>query len=49
MLSDHQNLTPDEEETLARAGARRVSLGKKLYHADQCIVVVNYELDRAER
>jgi len=46
VLSDHQNLTPDEEATLASAGARRVSLGKKLYHADQCIVVVNYELDR---
>ena len=46
VLSDHQNLTPEEEEALARRGARKVSLGKKLYHADQCIVMVNYELDR---
>jgi tRNA (pseudouridine54-N1)-methyltransferase len=46
VLSDHQNLTPEEEETLASRGARKVSLGKKLYHADQCIVMVNYELDR---
>ena len=46
VLSDHLNLTPDEEETLVSKGARKVSLGKKLYHADHCIVMVNYELDR---
>jgi tRNA (pseudouridine54-N1)-methyltransferase len=46
VLSDHQNLTPEEEEVLAGRGARKVSLGKKLYHADHCIVMVNYELDR---
>ncbi|OPY29575.1 MAG: tRNA (pseudouridine(54)-N(1))-methyltransferase [Methanocella sp. PtaU1.Bin125] len=46
VLSDHQNLTPEEEEILATKGARKVSLGKKLYHADHCIVMVNYELDR---
>ena len=46
VLSDHQNLTPEEEDALARKGARKISLGKKLYHADHCIVVVNHELDR---
>jgi tRNA (pseudouridine54-N1)-methyltransferase len=46
VLSDHQNLTPGEEEVLSSKSARRMSLGKKLYHADQCIVMVNYELDR---
>ena len=46
VLSDHQNLTPEEEEILSAKGARRVSLGKKLYHADHCIVMVNHELDR---
>lgn len=46
VLSDHQNLTPEEEAVLERKGARRVSLGKRLYHADHCIVMVNYELDR---
>lgn len=46
VLSDHMDLTPEEEEVLWRKGARRVSLGKKSYHADHCIVIVNYELDR---
>lgn len=46
VLSDHQNLTPEEEEVLARRAARRISLGKKLYHADHCIVMANHELDR---
>ena len=46
VLSDHQNLTPEEEAVLEAKGARRVSLGKKLYHADHCIVMVNWETDR---
>jgi tRNA (pseudouridine54-N1)-methyltransferase len=46
VLSDHQNLTPEEEEVLSRKAARRISLGKKLYHADHCIVMANHELDR---
>ena len=46
VLSDHQDLTPEEEAVLTQKGARKVSLGKKLYHADHCIVMVNYELDR---
>jgi len=45
VLSDHQNLTPEEEAVLEKKGARKVSLGKKLYHADHCIVMVNHELD----
>jgi tRNA (pseudouridine54-N1)-methyltransferase len=47
-LSDHQNLTPEEEAILEKKGARKVSLGKKLYHADHCIVMVNHELDLRE-
>ena len=46
VLSDHQNLTPEEEAILETRDARRVSLGKKLYHADHCIVSVNWESDR---
>ena len=46
ILSDHQNLTPEEEAVLDEKRARRVSLGKKLYHADHCIVLVNHEIDR---
>ena len=45
VLSDHQNLTPEEEAVLEKKGAKRVSLGKKLYHADHCIVIVNHEID----
>jgi tRNA (pseudouridine54-N1)-methyltransferase len=48
VLSDHQNLTPEEEAVLEKKGARKVSLGKKLYHADHCIVMVNHELDMRE-
>ncbi len=48
VLSDHQNLTPEEEAILEKKGAKRVSLGKKLYHADHCIVMVNHELDLRE-
>lgn len=48
VLSDHQNLTPEEEAILENKGARKVSLGKKLYHADHCIVMVNHELDQRE-
>lgn len=46
VLSDHQNLTPEEEAILESKGAKRVSLGKKLYHADHCIVMVNHEIDQ---
>jgi tRNA (pseudouridine54-N1)-methyltransferase len=45
VLSDHQNLTPEEEAVLEMKGAKKVSLGKRLYHADHCIVVVNHEID----
>lgn len=45
VLSDHQNLTPEEEGILEKKGAKKVSLGKKLYHADHCIVMVNHEID----
>ena len=44
-LSDHQDLTPGEEAVLEKKGAKKVSLGKKLYHADHCIIMVNHELD----
>ncbi len=48
VLSDHQNLTPEEEAVLEKKGAKKASLGKKLYHADHCIVMVNHELDLRE-
>ncbi len=45
VLSDHQNLTPEEEAVLERKGAKKVSLGKRLYHADHCIVMVHHGID----
>lgn len=45
VLSDHQNLTPEEEAVLEKKGAKKVSLGKRLYHADHCIIVVNHGID----
>ena len=45
VLSDHENLTQEEEAVLAGKGAKKVSLGSKLYHADHCIVMVNHEID----
>ena len=45
VLSDHENLTPEEEAVLDGKGAKKVSLGKKLYHADHCIIMVNHEID----
>ena len=45
VLSDHENLTPEEEAVLDKKGAKKVSLGKKLYHADHCIIMVNHEID----
>jgi tRNA (pseudouridine54-N1)-methyltransferase len=46
VLSDHHDLTPEEEAVLEKKGAKKVSLGKMVYHADHCIVIVNNELDR---
>jgi tRNA (pseudouridine54-N1)-methyltransferase len=45
VLNDHENLTPEEEAILEKKGAKKVSLGTKLYHADHCIVMVNHEID----
>lgn len=46
VLGDDRDLTPEEEEILARYNPIKVSLGKKSLHADHCIVIVNNELDR---
>jgi tRNA (pseudouridine54-N1)-methyltransferase len=46
LLSDHLNLTPEEEE-LTR-DLPRVSLGPKSLHGDHAITIVQNELDRRE-
>jgi tRNA (pseudouridine54-N1)-methyltransferase len=46
VLSDHMDLTPDEEGLLLQYGPKVVKLGPISYHADHCITIVNNELDR---
>lgn len=48
VLSDHMDLTPDEEELLLEYGPKVVRLGPISYHADHCITIVNNELDRRQ-
>ena len=45
-LSDHQEFSPSDEETLA--DLPRVSLGEKALHTSQCITIVHYLLDRQQ-
>lgn len=45
VLSDHKDLTPEEEAELERLTKDVVSLGPISYHADHCITIVNHELD----
>jgi len=46
VLSDHMDLSPDEEGLLLQYGPRVLTLGPMSYHADHCITIVNNELDR---
>lgn len=45
-LSDHQEFSPSDEETLA--SLPRLSLGKRALHTSQCITIVHYLLDRRD-
>jgi tRNA (pseudouridine54-N1)-methyltransferase len=46
VLSDHVDLTVDEEALLLRYKPKVLKLGPISYHADHCISIVNNELDR---
>ena len=46
VLSDHQDLTAEEEAILLTHSPTVVKLGPNSYHADHCIVIMNAELDR---
>lgn len=46
VLSDHTDLTSDEESQLLRHTPGIICLGPISYHADHCIVIMNNELDR---
>jgi len=46
VLSDNQDLTPDEERAVLARDVRVVGLGPHALHTDQAIVLVQNELDR---
>ncbi len=46
VLSDNQDLSPDEDKAVAARGALVVGLGPHAVHTDQAIVLVQNELDR---
>ncbi len=46
VLSDHHDLTPEEEATLLAHAPSVIKLGPHSYHADHCIILMNAELDR---
>lgn len=46
ILSDHLALPKNILTSLKRRGVKLMSLGKKMLFASQCIVLINYELDR---
>ena len=45
-LSDHHDLGSAETDALAKAGARRVSLGPTSLHSHHCMTVVHWLMDR---
>ncbi|QLH74075.1 MAG: tRNA (pseudouridine(54)-N(1))-methyltransferase TrmY [Methanomassiliicoccales archaeon] len=45
VLSDHKDLTPEEEGELNLRTKEVISIGPLSYHADHCITVMNHELD----
>lgn len=49
VLSDHMDLTVDEEALVLQYKPKVLKLGPISYHADHCISIVNNELDRRFR
>lgn len=47
ILSDHLAMPKNNVQSFKRRGLKTVSLGKKMLFASQCVVLLNYELDRA--
>jgi tRNA (pseudouridine54-N1)-methyltransferase len=46
ILSDHLALPKNNIKALDRKGAMKLSLGRKMLFASQCIVLIHNELDR---
>lgn len=47
LLSDHLSMPKNSVKSLERRGLKTISLGKKMLFASQCVVILNYELDRS--
>lgn len=46
VLSDHLSMPKNSIKGLERRGLQKISLGKKILFASQCVVLVHHELDR---
>lgn len=46
VLSDHLAMPKNSVKGLKRHGVKAISFGKKMLFASQCVVILNYELDR---
>jgi tRNA (pseudouridine54-N1)-methyltransferase len=47
VLSDHLVMPKKSVKGFERKGLKMISLGRKMLFASQCVVIINYELDRA--
>jgi tRNA (pseudouridine54-N1)-methyltransferase len=47
ILSDHLALPKNNVKGLKRRGLKTISFGKRMLFASQCVVLINYEMDRA--
>jgi len=48
VLGDHIGVKKEDEEILEEFGAKKVSLGPRVLHADHCIIILLNEIDRIE-
>ena len=46
ILTDHIPMPPKQAKSLVNRGAKAVSLGPKMLHASQCVVLIQNEYDR---
>lgn len=46
ILTDHLPMPANSIKSFKRRGVNTISLGKKMLFASQCVVLINYELDR---
>ena len=47
LLTDHIPMPKNTFHTLDRLGTKRISLGRKMLFASQCVVLIHHALDEA--